>query len=128
MLENRMVYQISPGDGDSKSAKASTHAKFEPWEKFTQNKKQRIRLVGSLWSRNHLWVSQVSVSFLVYVIRYRSPQEILESAQQLCDESYGKCQYNLWNNNCQHFASKCCTGFEWSHEARNSIESFHVDL
>jgi hypothetical protein len=43
---NRKVYHISPGDGDLKSVKPTTHAKFEDWEKFIKDKGELIRIVG----------------------------------------------------------------------------------
>ncbi len=81
------------------NAKATSAANNEPWAKF----------VGSLQG----WLIE-TVSVVVYRLRIRTVEEITEEAENLVREQFGRGKYDFLLNNCQHFASYCCTGQKMS--------------
>ena len=51
--------------------------------------------------------------FQVHCIR-RLPREVIwATARRLASENFRYGQYNLFQQNCQHFASYCVLGIEW---------------
>ena len=50
------------------------------------------------------------VSIVVYRMRLRTVDQIMQEANALVDQQFGAGKYNFLMQNCQHFASYCCTG------------------
>ena len=50
------------------------------------------------------------VSIVVYRLRLRSVDQIMGEANSLVEQQFGAGKYDFLKQNCQHFASYCCTG------------------
>uniref|UniRef100_A0AC34FLR7 LRAT domain-containing protein n=1 Tax=Panagrolaimus sp. ES5 TaxID=591445 RepID=A0AC34FLR7_9BILA len=55
---------------------------------------------------------------MVFRVRFRSPNEIVETAKEYANGEYRHGEYNLIMKNCQHFATLCALGVEQCGDAR----------
>jgi hypothetical protein len=97
----RVIHIFTPEGG----TKATSQARNDPWSKF----------IGDVNS----WFGTVSV--VVYRLRIRTVGEITKEAENLVREQFGSGQYNFLLQNCQHFASYCCTGQQMSLGTLNAL-------
>lgn len=92
---------------DENSSKSCARAKEDSWQNY----------VG--FDENDGAPYWGTVYVVVYRLKIRKPEEILKTAKLLASEEYAKGQYNFFLKNCQHFATYCCTGKEFSIGAHN---------
>ena len=70
------------------------------------------------------WIGTVSV--VVYRLRIRTVDEITREAENLVREQFAAGKYNFLAQNCQHFASYCCTGQQISLDAEGNRRKIFV--
>jgi Lecithin retinol acyltransferase len=111
-MGDRRVIHIS----DDNNSKRCARAREDSWNNFIGVKKD-----GST-----AWFGTISV--MVYRLRIRTPEEIMDAAKLMASESYGQGEYNFALKNCQDFASYCCTGKEMSAEAYRALDTLLLGL
>ena len=102
---NRVVHIFMSEGGSLESAQA----RDDPWSKF----------IGDVNSSG-----LETVSVVVYRLKIRTVDEIITEAENLVEKQFGKGQYDLAKENCQHFASFCCTGQKMSIGVHNAIDTY----
>uniref|UniRef100_A0AC35FXS6 LRAT domain-containing protein n=1 Tax=Panagrolaimus sp. PS1159 TaxID=55785 RepID=A0AC35FXS6_9BILA len=85
------------------SDKREAHARIDKFQKFVSSEDQEVRI-------------------LVHCLRRRSREDICSTARRLAEERYRAGEYNLLQQNCQHFASYCVLGVEWMSDKEPLIE------
>lgn len=111
-LGNKRVVHIF---GDM-SQKTNVKAKEDDWTNFVGlNDEGDVSWFGTLY-------------VVVYRLKIRSQKEIVSEALKLASELYGEGKYHLLDNNCQHFASFCCTGVEISMGANSLSDALWQSL
>uniref|UniRef100_A0A914ZG81 LRAT domain-containing protein n=1 Tax=Panagrolaimus superbus TaxID=310955 RepID=A0A914ZG81_9BILA len=76
------------------SDKREAYARIDTFQKFVSSEDQEVRII-------------------VHCLRRRSRDDICLTARRLAEERYRSGEYNLLQQNCQHFASYCVLGVEW---------------
>lgn len=73
------------------------------------------------------FVSNASDGIRVFVlrVRFRTPEEIARQAEKYRDEQFRAGEYDLFKQNCQHFAALCAFGVEYSGDLERLRSNFN---
>ena len=64
------------------------------------------------------------IRVLVLRVRFRTPEEIAKQAEAYRDQKFREGEYDLFTQNCQHFAALCAFGVDYSGDLENLNSSF----
>jgi len=64
------------------------------------------------------------IRVLVMRVRFRTPDEIVKQAEAYRDQKFRAGEYDLFTKNCQHFATLCALGVEYS----GDVEALEEEL
>jgi hypothetical protein len=113
LKEEKVQEEKSPGgyfksifsSFDSRTSREDTKAQISPWKYFLKESKDKLII-------HHM------------IIPFKKPKEIIKCAVKSVFSLYGKNEYHLLKQNCEHFATLCVCGVPFSEQV-NKIKGFN---